>query len=252
MVRLGSRTGIHLLQTLIFLSLTAGFIIVIRNRLHSVEWSVQSFIWFWPGLLIAMLFIPVNWCLEAVKFQRLLGGLGWPVQRQIVRSMLPVVTLVRILLAHDLVPLLLAFRSHIGVYVKRIKEHFRNILGNGAVTSAWAWALLRYVTYCSQFALLLYFVGLVSPIGDAYVFIISFFFLQTILSLPPALGWLARIQVAVIQGGVFTIYPILAIAGSLILWLLNLVLPSLPGGFFLLDQNLYKHLKDVRTAHLPG
>lgn len=320
MARLGSRIVAPVLQILVFLLLSAGFIMIIRDRILIVDWTFRSLTWFWPGLVVAILFIPLNWCLEVVKFQRLLGRPAWPVQRQIVRSVLsgitvsmflpnrmgefagrllffsreervtalsatligsmlqtswiagfgvvvlvvngqwhalgqvvqlPGVPLVSSLLAIALVAIAVAFYPRIRGYLKSMADHFRNILGGGAVTSAGAWALLRYVTYCSQFVLLLYFVGLASPIRDAVVFVISFFFLQTVLPLPPALGWIARIQLAVILGGVLSIHPMQAIVASLILWLLNLVIPGLLGGFFLLNQNLYKHLKNVRTAYLP-
>ncbi len=304
---------------MIFLALSASFVMMILDRSKAVDWSISSFIWFWPGLLGAIVLMPVNWCLEVGKFQNLLHLSPWHIRWQFIRSVLSGVTvsmflpnrmgefvgrlvyfpreerlkalsatligsllqtswiagfgvvvffyaghwhrigdlvqfpglnLVIILIGLGIAGLLLTFHSRINAFLKSMEGHFRNILGSQVVTTAWAWALLRYVTYCSQFVLLLYFVGLVGPVRDAYVFVISFFFLQTILPLPPALGWIGRIQLAVVLGGALSIEPMQAIFASLMLWLLNLVLPGLLGGYFLLNQNLFKQLKDVRTAYI--
>ncbi|MCF8236929.1 MAG: lysylphosphatidylglycerol synthase domain-containing protein [Saprospiraceae bacterium] len=143
----------------------------------------------------------------------------------------------------------LRYNQHLNRFFKETIEHFRNILGTAAVTSAGGWALLRYATYSIQFVLLLSFVGLDLPVTHLFIFAFAIFFLQTVLPLPPALGWMARIQFAVILGGIMVIEPVQAATASLLLWLINLLIPGFIGGTILFSNNLYKQLPDVRTTY---
>ncbi|MBK7345261.1 MAG: hypothetical protein IPJ06_20485 [Saprospiraceae bacterium] len=320
MTRIRSRTLIRLIQLMVFICLTIGFVVVIRERSSSIDWSMQGVKWLWPAGVVAIGLMPINWCLEMIKFQKLMKVPGfWP-NRQFLQSVLAGITVSMflpnrmgefagrvlffppekrleacsatwigsllqsfwiacaggfVLLLSGQWPrlsqmidthyvtwiavlvvgilgsgFLLSYKRISGLF-SQLVSHFRNILGSRAVTTAWVWALLRYVTYCIQFVLLLRFAGVASPVSDLVGFAIIFFFLQTILPLPPALGWLARIQLAVVLGGVLVIQPMQAILASLLLWIINLVIPGLLGGYFLLNQHLYKHLSDVRTAFSP-
>ncbi len=307
-------------QAGLFVMLSLGFFVMIRDRMNTDHWPVGSESWSfsWAFLMVAVLLVPVNWGLEMMKFHALLGDAGTVPRKATCQSVLAGITasmflpnrmgefagrmlffpadqrpkVVSATMAGSVIQAIwialiggsvVLFSDHMGAvrdlvqlswrsviitvsclvagilivrmnptlrrFFQRTIEHFRNILGTAAVTTAGGWALLRYVTYCFQFVLLLYFVGLDQNIGHLFIFVFTIFFLQTILPLPPALGWMTRIQLAVLLGGVMVMQPVQAAAASLLLWLINLLIPGLFGAALLFRKNLYKHLPHARTSY---
>lgn len=110
-------------------------------------------------------------------------------------------------------------------------------------------ALLRYLTYLSQFVLLLYFGKVAVPIDLAYAGVASLFFVQTSLPLPPALGLLARSEVALLLWAPFTDDPLPVLFASFGLFIINLALPSLIGLGALLRVNILESLGYEKTAN---
>lgn len=145
--------------------------------------------------------------------------------------------------------ILMRYHAVLNQFIQQVIEHFRNNLGIAVVTTAGGSALLRYGIYSYQFVLLLYFVGEDQPMAQLFIFAFTIFFLQTVLPLPPALGWMARIQFAVLLGGIMVIDPVQVATTTLLLWLINFLIPGMIGGTILFSKNLIKQLPDVRTAY---
>ncbi len=315
-----SRPMLKYIRIGLFLILTTGFVMVVRERLDADIWPLNMEGWSlsWPSLVLALLLVPVNWGLEMKKFHVLLGEPGTIPRKRTCQSVLAGITvsmflpnrmgefagrmlffpvgqrpgvvsatitgsflqtiwitliglsvvlfsrqlamvwelvhwnwpMMLICISIPLIGLILVrYNAILNRFFKQAIEHFRNILGIAAVTTAGGWALLRYATYSYQFVLLLYFVGEDQPIAQLFIFAFTIFFLQTVLPLPPALGWMARIQFAVLLGGIMMIDPVQAAAATLLLWFMNLLIPGMIGGTILFSKNLIKQLPDVRTAY---
>jgi hypothetical protein len=110
-------------------------------------------------------------------------------------------------------------------------------------------ALLRYLVYLSQFVLLLYFGKVSVPMVLAYAGVASIFLIQTSLPLPPALGLLARSEVALLIWSPFTTDPLPVLFASFGLFVINLALPSLIGLGALLRINVLESLGYGKTKN---
>lgn len=117
-------------------------------------------------------------------------------------------------------------------FLKGVWIHMRETLQCRTATFGLLLALMRYATYVLQFALLLLFAGATTPFFNLISFAMMVFFLQSILPLPPALGWLGRLQLAVLVGGLWHIGFSEAVLASLVLWIFNLFLPGFMGAWF--------------------
>jgi hypothetical protein len=129
--------------------------------------------------------------------------------------------------------------------------HFRKNLAFARVTKAAAAGLLRYGVFVLQYALLLRFCGAGVPAGELMYFAVLVFFFQTVLPLPPALGWFGRLQLALLVSGLTGIGASQAVGASLCLWTINLFLPGLVGAFFLFQNQREKttrHEQVLRTV----
>ena len=103
-------------------------------------------------------------------------------------------------------------------------------------------ALLRYTTYFLQYFLILRFFGLEIGMANAFIGIATIFLVQTSLPLPPVLGFLARGEIALLIWDAYQFNEISILASSYILWLLNLIIPSLLGAIIILSSNLSRTL----------
>ena len=122
-------------------------------------------------------------------------------------------------------------------YFKVLQTYDYRVLG-----SALSLAALRYLVYASQYVLMLYFVGIEINIWIAYAGIATIFLVQTSIPLPPALGLLARGEIALLVWGNFTTDSILILAASYGLFIINLTLPALIGMLAVLRVNILKSL----------
>lgn len=108
------------------------------------------------------------------------------------------------------------------------------------VMTALGWAVLRYAVYSVQYYCMLRCTGLVIAPGLAFAGIATVFLLQTSIPLPPALGLLARGEIALFVWGVFGANDLSALTASYGLFLINLLLPGLWGLTTVIRINLLK------------
>lgn len=101
-----------------------------------------------------------------------------------------------------------------------------------------AWA--RYFTYCFQYWLLLRFFGMELTIAEALPGIATIFFLQTSVPLPPAISLLARGEIALLVWTAFGANELSVLAATFGLFILNLCVPALLGGWFIVKTNVLK------------
>ena len=99
---------------------------------------------------------------------------------------------------------------------------------------------LRYMTYLSQYVLLIYFFGVTDDLVSSVLGVITIFFLQSNLPLPPALSVLARGEMAIFLWSVFTTNIIGIIAASFALWIMNLVVPAIIGTMIISQATIFE------------
>lgn len=97
----------------------------------------------------------------------------------------------------------------------------------------------RYLIYCIQFILLLHIFDISLDFRQAFIHIPSIFFLQTLLpSLAIAdIGLRSEISLQILQP--FTLYAANIVAATVLLWLINLIIPGIIGAFAALGFNFY-------------
>ena len=88
---------------------------------------------------------------------------------------------------------------------------------------------LRYATFLTQYVLLIFFFGVTDDLLSATLGVVTIFFLQSNLPLPPALSVLARGEMAIFLWSVFTLNVLGVLAASFSLWIINLVVPAILG-----------------------
>ena len=95
-------------------------------------------------------------------------------------------------------------------------------------------SFIRYLVYASQYVLVLYFFGIGVPITDCVAVVLFLFLIQTGLPLPPALGVLARGEIALVLWSFYGENSIGILGSVVFIWLINLVVPALIGSFFVI------------------
>ena len=101
-------------------------------------------------------------------------------------------------------------------------------------------SMLRYITYLSQYVLLIYFFGVTDNLIASVLGVVTIFFLQSNLPLPPALSVLARGEMAIFLWSVFTSNVLGIIAASFSLWIINLVLPAILGTIIISQAKIFE------------
>jgi len=101
-------------------------------------------------------------------------------------------------------------------------------------------SMLRYVTYLSQYVLLIVFFGVTDDIVASILGVATIFFLQSNLPLPPALSVLARGEMAIFLWSVFTTNILGIIAASFSLWIINLVVPAILGTIIISQATIFE------------
>lgn len=113
------------------------------------------------------------------------------------------------------------------------------------LSRALGFALVRYIIYTMQYWLMLQFFGIQPPATVAFAGIAALFLWQTSVPMPPLFALLARGELAVQVWGPWTEQPIFGLAASLVLWIINLAIPALVGGFMFLLWRRYQAGKKV-------
>ncbi len=116
-------------------------------------------------------------------------------------------------------------------------------------------ATARYGVYSLQYYCMLRVVGIDLDMGTALAGIASVFLIQTSVPLPPALGLIARGEIALFMWGHFADNELSILTATYGLFLINLLLPGLYGLATVVQMNLIKpngHDDSTVTNRRPG
>lgn len=106
-------------------------------------------------------------------------------------------------------------------------------------------SILRYMIYVSQYILLLYYfqinIGFIAAISH----VVLIFLLQSSIPLPPVIGLVARTQLAIFVFSKFDLNYTSILSVPVLLWIINLLIPSLSGTVILLKSNFNKYFQNV-------
>lgn len=116
-------------------------------------------------------------------------------------------------------------------------------------------AAARYGVYSLQYYCMLRVAGIDLDMGTALAGIASVFLIQTSVPLPPALGLIARGEIALFMWGHFADNELSILMATYGLFLINLLLPGLYGLATVVQMNLIKpneHDHSIVTNRRPG
>jgi len=116
-------------------------------------------------------------------------------------------------------------------------------------------ATVRYAVYSLQYYCMLRVVGIDLDMGTALAGIASVFLIQTSVPLPPALGLIARGEIALFMWGHFADNELSILIATYGLFLINLLVPGLYGLATVVQMNLIKpngHDYSFVTNRRPG
>jgi len=99
---------------------------------------------------------------------------------------------------------------------------------------------LRYLIYCTQYVLILYFLGIELSILAAFSGVAVIYLLQSGIPLPPMLSVVARGELAIIVWSIFTANVGGILVATFGIWVINLVIPALLGLLIVLNVNNFK------------
>ncbi len=108
---------------------------------------------------------------------------------------------------------------------------------------ALGWAAARYLVYTIQYWLLLLFLGIDVPTEAAFAGIATIFLIQTGVPLPLLGALLARAEIALLVWGQFHANELSILAATFGLFIINLVLPALPGAILLVKSKKHKTIE---------
>jgi len=99
---------------------------------------------------------------------------------------------------------------------------------------------LRYLIYCTQYVLILDFLGLELSLLAAFSGVAVIYLLQSGIPLPAMLSVVARGELAIVIWSLFTANVGGILVATFGLWVINLVFPALLGLLIILNVNLLK------------
>ncbi len=103
-------------------------------------------------------------------------------------------------------------------------------------------SITRYLTFGSQFYLTLCFFNVKLNPTETFQSISSVYLLKTTIPYPPAFGFLMRGEISAWVFQFFTQNLIAVIAASMLIWIINVVIPALLGYLILVRENWLKKL----------
>lgn len=106
-------------------------------------------------------------------------------------------------------------------------------------------SFIRYIVFCTQYALLLYFFGIDVSIYAVYSGIALVYFVQSGIPLPPFLSMLARGEIAIVVWSLFSASIISILSATFTLWIVNLLIPAILGTILLLRMKRANN--DIKT-----
>jgi len=122
-------------------------------------------------------------------------------------------------------------------HITVLRHYHRRELGR-----ALGFAFLRYLVYSSQYYLLLQFYGVPAPWLLGMAGIATIFLVQASVPLPPAMGLLARSEIALFVWGFFTKDHVDILAATFSLFVINIAVPALLGLVFIIQLNILKSI----------
>ena len=99
---------------------------------------------------------------------------------------------------------------------------------------------LRYLIYCTQYVLILDFLGLELSLLAAFSGVAVIYLFQSGIPLPPILSVIARGELAIVIWSLFTANVGGILVATFGLWVINLVIPALLGLLIILNVNFLK------------
>ncbi len=132
-------------------------------------------------------------------------------------------------------------------FIDRIKKPLRHLTmlrhyHHRELARALGFAFLRYFTYATQYYLLLQFYGVPAPWLLGMAGIATIFLVQASVPLPPAMGLLARGEIALFVWGFFTNDDMDILAATFSLFVINIAVPALLGLVFIIRVNIVKSM----------
>lgn len=132
-------------------------------------------------------------------------------------------------------------------YIDRFKKQLRHITvlrhyHRRELGRALGFAYLRYFVYSTQYYLLLQFFGVPAPWLLGMAGIATIFLVQASVPLPPAMGLLARGEIALFVWGFFTQDHVDILAATFSLFVINIAVPALLGLVFIIQLNILKSI----------
>ena len=132
-------------------------------------------------------------------------------------------------------------------YIERFKKPLRQLAvlrhyHRPELGRALGLAFLRYFTYATQYYFLLQFYGVPAPWLLGMAGIATIFLVQASVPLPPAMGLLARGEIALFVWGFFTQDHVDILAATFSLFVINIAVPALLGLVFIVQVNIIKSI----------
>lgn len=124
------------------------------------------------------------------------------------------------------------------------QAHVLSLYDRSILTRVLTLSHLRYLIYCTQYVLILYFLGIELSILAAFSGVAVIYLLQSGIPLPPMLSVVARGELAIIIWSLFTENVGGILVATFGLWVINLVFPALLGLLIVLNVN---HLKSSQN-----
>ena len=100
-----------------------------------------------------------------------------------------------------------------------------------------AYAGLRFGVYCTQLYLLLWFFGLELPLGTGLAGIAAIYLVQAGIPLPPGLNFVTRTELGLLLWQAEAAGAVAVLAAYTALFSVNVLLPSLPGYWWIVRKN---------------
>ena len=128
--------------------------------------------------------------------------------------------------------------QRLAVWKEKLSIHYSTEISLKVLSKSLYISLVRYLIFSSQFVMLLYFYGADLPLVVACLGVGLVYLLQSGLPLPPVLSIFARGELAIIVWSSFVDNAMILIAATFTLWILNLLVPAIGGGFILGRSNI--------------
>lgn len=148
------------------------------------------------------------------------------------------VMLALIIASFSLLPELVSLLSHVK-FISRYMDKITDIkVPRQILFSIISLSCLRYAVYAFQYVFVFYFLGVEYCLVELLGFVSIVFLLQTLLPLPPIASLIGRGSIAILIFSNVGIHELIVIAATLLLWVINLVVPALCGLVIVLQHRL--------------